>query len=164
MLMLGRQVRIPAELSRNIYDDGKSATSYGECAENLRQRMYVTHQLARQNLGKASLQNKYSYDVKLSENKYKIGDCAWYFHESRFLGVCSKLRKLYKLCVITKRVNSLNYMIKIQDSEMRTVHHDKLKPYYGDKVPKWVIKVRNKLKELVKVKVWIKLFLLLHVC
>ena len=103
-------------------------------------------QVTRENLEKATVRHKYSYDNKVVECTYKPGDCAWYLHEFRGLGTSPKLQPLYKICVIIKCINEFNYLIKLEYSEKsRVVHHDKLKPFDGEAVPNWVLNVRNDL-------------------
>ena len=45
------------------------------------------------------------------------------------------------LCVVLKRLNEVNYLIGLEGSGHRVVHHAKLKRYEGVKRPKWMDRV-----------------------
>ena len=67
MLMLGRVVRIPAELRSGLVGDSEdlSIKSYGEYVSWLRERLQTAHDIAREHLGNAAKRHKYAYDTKL---------------------------------------------------------------------------------------------------
>lgn len=146
MLMLGREVRIPAELisDRSLSSDSHRITSYGEYVSWLRKRMEAAHDIAREHLENASRRHKYAYDTRIEHLRYEQGECVWYLHERRLPGVSPKLQPIYVLCVVLKRLNDVNYLIKLEEGGSRVVHHDKLKKYEGKNRPKWVDRaIRN---------------------
>ena len=79
MLMLGREVRFPAEI---IYgsatEQGDSRiTNYGDYVNQLCDRMQEAHEIVRKHLGASAKRQKQDYDAKLSFHKYEVGDCVW---------------------------------------------------------------------------------------
>ena len=140
MLMLGREVRIPAELRSGQACDSEdqSINSYGEYVSWLRDRMQAAHDIAREHLGNAAKRHKYAYDTKLEHLRYEQGECAWYLHEKRVLGISPKLQPKYVLGVVLKRLSDVTYLIGLEKGDNRVVHHDKLKRYVGQNRPKWM--------------------------
>lgn len=75
---------------------------------------------------------------------YDPGDCAWYLHERRTSGISPKLQMAYVQCVILRKVNDVNYLIRLKEGTDCVVHHDKLKKYEGVNQPRWLSEaVRN---------------------
>ena len=146
MMMLGREVRIPAELrSGSLCEpEGNAVTSYGEYVNWLRERMQVAYDIARSHLDKAAKHHKYAYDTRLKYMNYDPGDCAWYLHERRTSGISPKLQMAYVQCVILRKFNDVNYLIRLKEGTDCVVHHDKLKKYEGVNRPRWLSEaIRN---------------------
>jgi transposase InsO family protein len=81
-LMLGREVRLPAEI---IYgpppaEDG-ATTSYVEYVELLKERLQTAHEVAREHLKKYAQRQKADYDAKTSTNTFERGDLVWYLSD-----------------------------------------------------------------------------------
>jgi hypothetical protein len=93
--------------------------------------------------------SKELYDTKTSYNNYKAGDIIWCRHESRKVGVCQKLEKIYDGPYMVKsKTSPFNFLIQInKDGQEKLVHHDKLKPYEGTSPPKWIVKAKKKLSK-----------------
>ena len=140
MLMLGREVRIPAELRSGHVGDSEalSIKSYGEYVNWLRERLQTAHDIAREHLGNAAKRHKYAYDTKLEHLRYEQGECVWYLHEKRVIGISPKLQPRYVMCVVLKRLSDVTYLIGVEKGDNRVVHHDKLKRYEGQNRPKWM--------------------------
>ena len=102
--------------------------------------MQVAHEIARSHLQSAARHHKYAYDTRLSHLSYDPGDCARYLHERRVPGISPKLQMAYVLCLILKKVNDVNYLIRLREGTDRVVHHDKLKTYEGENKPVWLTK------------------------
>ena len=133
-MMLGREVRIPAELKSGVTGDvdGIMVTLYGEYVNWLRDRMQMAHEIAHSHLKSAARHHKYAYGTRLRHLSYDPGDCAWYLHKW-VPGISPKLQMAYVLCLILKKVNGVNYLIRQREGTDRVVHHDKLKKYEGEK-------------------------------
>jgi hypothetical protein len=93
MMMLGREVRLPAEI---LFGTGKLSkneiSSYGDYVTKLRERMSNAHQVARKHLGDAALCRKTNYDAKSNLIKYKRGSMVWFLCDNNQLKITPKLR------------------------------------------------------------------------
>jgi hypothetical protein len=146
-LMLGREVRTPAELVHtSLSTTGEVVDSYGSFVDNLRERMQKAHLVAREHLQTANKRQKDSYDVKTKLTRYEPGEAVWYLSEARKQGVCPKLQATYEgPYVIIDKLNSLDYkLMKEPKGRQIVVHHNKLKPYKGDFSPQWARKHAKK--------------------
>ncbi|VDI51307.1 Hypothetical predicted protein [Mytilus galloprovincialis] len=150
LLMLGREVRIPAELAYGSTTKyiPQDITSYGEYVDYLKEHMQIAHDVARKHLGSEARRHKEIYDSKISVYKYEQGDLVWYLNENRIKGVAPKLEKTYSGPYIIKRkMSELNFVLQLtRDGTEKLIHHNKLKPYKGDNPPKWLLTVKRKLK------------------
>jgi len=147
MVMLGREVKLPVEI---MYGGKISPFIARSCpntyVEALREQLQNAHSCTRNHLNRAAKLQKEMYDVKIVLNNYKVGDVVWYLDESRYPEISPKLQSLERgPCVIIEKKNELNYTIHMTEKgKMKTVHHNKLKPYLGENVPAWIKKVLRK--------------------
>ncbi|CAG2200883.1 unnamed protein product [Mytilus edulis] len=150
LLMLGREVRIPAELAYGSTTKyiPQDITSYGEYVDYLKEHMQIAHDVARKHLGSEARRHKEIYDSKISVYKYEQGDLVWYLNENRIKGVAPKSEKTYSGPYIIKRkMSELNFVLQLaRDGTEKLIHHNKLKPYKGVNSPKWLLTVKRKLK------------------
>ena len=139
LLMLGREVRLPAQILYSSCTNDEFV-SYSHYVEELKSRMEAAHNVARQHLGKAAQRQKDAYDAKSILHKYRVGDLVWYTSKSEELHIAPKLRKAYTGPVlILKKFNDLNYMIQVDAKKAKkVVNHDKLLPYKGKLRPRWM--------------------------
>ena len=150
LLMLGREVRLPAEVVfGSETSDGSSVMSYGEYVDDLCSKMKHAHEVAREHLKVAAQRQKVTYDAKCSVNKYSVGDYVWYLIETRKPDENKKLNcPFVGPFVVVHKMNDLDYMIQMDVKGTRkVVHHNKLKPYEGDMVLKWANKAVAKVKK-----------------
>ena len=139
LLMLGREVRLPAEVMFGSTTSEGDLTSYGDYVDQLKAHMQHAHELARKHLQASSKRQKDHYDGKQFFNKYEIGDYVLYLHERRKVGENDKLYLPYHgPYVVVKKLSDLDYLIQdTLESDPRLVHHNKLKPYEGDQRFRW---------------------------
>ena len=134
---MGREVRLPAELlfGSTGAQNGEEITSYGEYVDLLRSRMQHAHEVARKYLATAAKRSKDSYDL------------VWYLDEVHAVGEAPKLKRDYIGPVpVKKKVTAVDYMVQLDASGKELLmHHNKLKPYEGDRIPKWVKRAVKKL-------------------
>lgn len=142
LLMLGREVRLPAEIvyGSDTVKQSEKVSSYGNYVEKLKERLQTAHQIARKRLSQCAKRQKESYDCKLSVNRYNEGDLVWYLQVKRKEAVNPKLVPPYAgPFVVKKKLSSQNYLVQFSaDRKEKVVHHDKLKPYRGISEPKWL--------------------------
>ena len=149
LLTMGREVRLPAELLFGSTGPQQGEiTSYGEYVDLLRSRMQHAHEVARKYLCTAAKRSKDHYDVKMAVNQYTKGDIVWYLNEVQAVGETPKLQPAYLGPVPVKgKVTAVDYIIQLDASGRELlIHHDKLKPYEGEAIPRWVKKVLKRLR------------------
>ena len=139
LLMLGREVRLPAEV---IFGSGtelhnQQVTSYGDYVDQLRSRMQRAHEVTREHLGQRA--RRQTQDGRQPPKTYSPGDLVWYLTEMGQVAITPKLRVPYKGPVLVLRqVTPLNYIIQLDEKgTQRLIRHDKLKPYEGTQVVPW---------------------------
>ncbi|KAL3891415.1 hypothetical protein ACJMK2_003677 [Sinanodonta woodiana] len=137
LLMLGREVRLPAEIVHGRVARNDEITTYGEYVGILRDIMQHAHDIARKLLATAAKRQRDQHDVKLCQFGYIPGDLVWILNELRYKGISPKLQKLYAgPFIVKKKINDLNFKL---------LHHNKIKPYVGESPPVWVNKMRKKI-------------------
>jgi transposase InsO family protein len=140
MLMLGREVRLPAQILYTSPNNAEEFDSYSDYVEKLKDRMERAHEVAREHLQKSAKRQKEHYDGKCLLYSYDAGDLVWYATPTTDSHLAPKLRKSYTgPVVILKKINDLNYVIQTncQKTE-KVVHHNKLLPYKGSQKPRWI--------------------------
>ena len=141
LLMLGREVRLPAEIMFGIpgTEIEGAVNTYGEYVEKLRDKMQKAHDVAREHIGSAAKRQKETYDVKRALHTYKVGDYIWFYTDVGQLGMAPKLRSPYEgPYLVIKKINDLNYMIQLDGKgRKKVVHHNRLKPYLGNARLRW---------------------------
>ena len=147
LLTMGREVRLPGELvfgSTNTYD-GEEITTYGEYVDVLRARMQHAHEVARKHMSSAAKRSKDLYDTKVAFNRYNVGDVVWYLMEVKKLGVAPKLEYCFEgPFVIKRKISELDFLLQVDRAGTeKPVHHNKLKPYEGENLPKWLKRAKK---------------------
>ena len=147
--MLGREVRLPAELMYGSQcNDNWETQSYGQYVDHLHNKMQHAHEVAREHLASSAKKQAKIYESKLSVYKYYVGDLFWVTLQACGPGNSPKLQASYcGPCLITQKYNDLNFKVKLSSSALEQVlHHNKMKPYQGENVPDWVHRVRSRLR------------------
>ena len=148
LLFLGREVRLPAEL---MYGGQSTASneyhSYGEYVEHLKVRMQHAHEVARKHLHTSAKRQAAIYDSKLSVYHYKVGDLVWVALEGCRPGLSPKLQASFRgPCIVVHRYNDLDYKVRLSPFGLDCVlHHNKLKPYEGNNIPRWIRVVQTRI-------------------
>ena len=141
LLMLGREVRLPAEImfGSGTSHVGETVTSYGEFVDHLKSRKQKAHELARSHLGVVAEREKKRHDFKLNLKQYHQGDLVWVRTDKNQLHITPKLRCAYQgPYLVLHRVNDLDYVIQLNaQGKRQLIHHDRLKPYEGQLRLKW---------------------------
>ena len=148
LLTIGREVSLPAKLvfsSKNTCD-GLDITSYGEYVDQLRQKMQYAHEVARKHLSCSAKRSKEIYDTKMSVNQYQVDDVVWLLQEARHVGECQKLVRVYEgPYLVIRKYSDINFLQLDGRGKTKPAHHNKLKPYEGDKAPRWVQKSKRQI-------------------
>ena len=149
LLMLGREVRLPAELTHGSYTNNETVNSYLEYVYKLRERLQTANSVAPKYIEKSAKTQKDRYDANIFETSFLPGDLVWYLVESCRPGKCLKLEPNYTgPYVVICRFNPLNLKIQMSKSATtKVVHHNKLKKYEGDNPPNRVMKLSKKVRK-----------------
>lgn len=144
LIMLGREVRLPAEIAYGSTTTNlEQVCSYGQYVEKLKKNMHHAQTICREHLQQSAKRHTDIHILEKSFYTYKPGDTVWYLNTTRKRQfVCSKLQMPYtEPFLIQKKLSDQNYMIQFSKSltDVKVVHHDKLKPYKGSSVPKWKV-------------------------
>ncbi len=148
MLMLGEEVRTPADVILGVSAPNWSLKEPAEYVRWLRSVLADVHQVARQMLKSSQLRQKRTYDMRLSQRSYRTGDLVWVVDSSTKVGRSSKLHPPWKgPALVTKVLSPALYVV--EDRKGRHVlHHDKLKLCRDRSIPFWLRKKRHLLLQL----------------
>jgi len=150
MLCMGREVRMPANIQFRDNTGVPGGTEGSLCSQvmEMRERMRHAHEVAREHIGISARRNKDMYDAGMSFHRYQEGDLIWYLHETRRKGATPKLERMYDGPLpVLEKLSEVNFRIQLgPDGQTKVVHHNKLKPYEGKGVPRWVNKVVTRLR------------------
>ncbi|KAI4899638.1 hypothetical protein NFI96_008089, partial [Prochilodus magdalenae] len=91
LLMLGRELRTPAEIVFGKPPDTPAVPPGPEYARRLQDRMESAHAFARDQLQKAGIRQKRNYDIKAKGKDFRAGDLVWVYSPKRKKGRCPKL-------------------------------------------------------------------------
>ena len=106
LLMLGREVRLPAELmygSQNLSSD--NITSYGQYVDKLRDSIQHAHSIARKHLAANAKRQAEIYDSHLSIFNFNLNDLVWVENHRFKPNQSKKLQPAYEgPCIIIKKI------------------------------------------------------------
>uniref|UniRef100_A0A3P9J3I3 Gypsy retrotransposon integrase-like protein 1 n=1 Tax=Oryzias latipes TaxID=8090 RepID=A0A3P9J3I3_ORYLA len=137
LLMLGRELRTPAEMSFGKPPDALGAPPGPEYARKLQDRMDTAHAFARNQLEKAGIRQKRNYDLRAKGKDFKAGDLVWVYNPKRKKGRCPKLDcQWVGPCEVLEKLGEVVYRVELPPGGRRvTLHRDRLAPYRGDARP-----------------------------
>lgn len=132
-MMFGREVSEPVDLVAGLPPDSDTVPTAPEYVQNLRQRLELAHQIARNVLGESVKRAKRQYDKNCCHTQFEVGDAVWYLIKGT-RKVKNKVRKFLPSYVgpffILGKLDDLVYRIqKGPKTKMKVVHHDQLKTY-----------------------------------
>ena len=148
LLMLGKEVRLPAEIAfGSTAMSGESVSSYGEYVEKLKTNMQRAHDFCRKYLKESAKRQSDIYDHRQLLHKYDKGDLVWFLQATRKETICPKLQMPYAGPFLVKeKLSNQNYILQFaKDGSTKVVHHDKLKPYMGNSPPTWIVRTKKAL-------------------
>ena len=140
MLMFGREVFLPVEIELGCPQPGHHTQDYGDYVHELRQKLNMVHELARENTQAATERQKRDCDTGVSMKRYKVGDLVDYANRNKEVGKSPKLEanKWIGPCVVLAVYSDLDSAVTHGPrSKVRILHHDNLKPHLGTTIPEW---------------------------
>jgi hypothetical protein len=112
MMMLGREVFLPANLILVNVQTNIQAQEPHEWVRNLTRTLSEVHSLAMECLQSAERRQKRSYDVLLREYRYQPGDLVYKLDEASKTGVSRKLRPPWKAPFLVTKARPPLYQIR----------------------------------------------------
>ncbi|CAC5368131.1 unnamed protein product [Mytilus coruscus] len=138
MMMLGREVILPNHIIFPFPEHSMYTNNH--YVEKLQSQLEVIYYLPHENLRVSALRQKKDYDTRVSQNQYSKGSLVYKFNQ-----FCKKLTdKWLGPFVITEVVSSVLYKIRGR-VKSEIIHHDKLKPYFSEDVPAWIVNIMKNL-------------------
>ena len=138
MMMLGRELALPMDLMvEGPLDEPDYDTDY---AEELRERIRLIHDQAREAVGTNSRRQKKNYDRRAVGGTFRVGDFVWLLQKARKQGLTKKLSLPWDgPYLVIKVLTDVVFRIqKTRRSKPFVVHGDRLKPYKGEPLDPWV--------------------------
>lgn len=137
LLMLGREIRTPVELSFGRPPDSTPILPGPEYARRLQDRLETAHTYARQQLANAGARQRRNYDVHTRGRHFEPEELVWVHSPQRKKGRCPKLDSEWMgPCKILERVGEVVYRVQLPPRGRKVViHRDRLAPYHGNAKP-----------------------------
>ena len=137
LLMLGREIRTPAEMMMGKPPDTPVDPPGPEYARKLQDRLESAHKFARGQLQSAGARQKRNYDVHTRGRHFEADELVWMYNPQRKKGRCPKLdSKWMGPCRVLERLSEVVYRIQLPLGGRKVaLHRDRLAPYRGVATP-----------------------------
>ncbi|KAM6975889.1 retrovirus-related Pol polyprotein from transposon 412 [Tautogolabrus adspersus] len=135
MMLYGREITEPVDLVVGLPPEKESYNTPPEYVLQLRERLELSDQLAREALEKSVERAKRQYDKNICQVQYQVGASVWHLIKGT-KRVKNKVRKFLPSYegpyFVVGQLDDLIYRIKKSSkSKAKVVHHDKLKLYHS---------------------------------
>ena len=139
MLMLGREVFVPLDLTTPVISEVEEVNATSDFAYRLREGMQLAHERAREHLRHTARRQKRYYDRKTCTTSFNEGQFVWLYNPSKKKGLSPKLQRRWEgPYLIIKKLSDVTYRIQSrQRGKKKVVHFDRLKPYTGKPLETW---------------------------
>jgi hypothetical protein len=148
MMMLGTEVLQPIDILFRSAGEQFRNENPAEYVKHLRETLREVHELAAEKLRTQLRYQKRTYDLKLFERHYEVGDLVYRLNGASKTGESRKLKPVWiGPLVVTEVLNPVLYKVKDRKKEY-ILHHDRLKLCEDRNVPLWLRKMRHNLLDL----------------
>ena len=145
MLMLGREVRHPADLLFGV--ETAEVTSMPEFVTKMQERFRRIHDLVREKLKTSQVRQKKVYDQHLRQATYQVGDVVYRRNDVSKKGQSKKLAAAWKGPFLIQEVLT-PVLFRVQGRKKASVlHHDLLKSCHDREIPVWIKRARHALEK-----------------
>ena len=146
-MMLGREVELPIDIIMGHPEEDVMEGHCNEYVDQMKQKMTLVHDRARNNIQIRSDRQKRNYDLRAHPKRYEPGDAVWIHNPARKKGISPKLSRPWDgPYLVVDRISDVTYRIqKGPKTKPKVVHFDRLKLYQGDNFPTWHIRKEDKL-------------------
>jgi transposase InsO family protein len=146
MMMLGREVTLPVDLLAQFPKESNAEPA--PYVQQLQEQLRDVHECARNKLGVALQERKRTYDQKVLEDVYDLGDLVYLLNGTSKKGTTRKLQPVYLgPFSIVRKISDALYVITGIRRHHQVVHHDRLRRYADRNIPFWAWRDRRKLFE-----------------
>ena len=117
MLMLGREVSLPLDLTTRLSTVESEANLTEDYALRLRETMQSAHERAREHLKASARRQKKTYDRKTMPTTLEAGQLVWLHNPSKRRGLSPKLQRRWEgPCRIVDKLSDVTYRIQRRPS------------------------------------------------
>ncbi|CAC5378746.1 unnamed protein product [Mytilus coruscus] len=142
LLMLGKEVRLPAELMfGSVFNGQNRIETYGEYVEILKERMLRAHSVVRKHLQAADKRQKDNYDAKC-RSEYDLN--------SHTRGYTKHVREVQTLQKNGQTYNERNYLKKASVANIFEDGRDIVKQSYAESQKHWASRAGIRIKSFPK--------------
>ena len=147
LLMLGRELEVPLDAITEAPPDAPPLKT--DYAQAVQKRLASAHDLARRHLNKAAIRQKRNYDKRLAGRPFTVGDSVWLHNVRRKKGRNAKLDCPWEgpYLVISVLSDVVYRIQKSRKAKPKVVHSDRLKPYLGPPLERWIPKRQTQLSK-----------------
>ena len=141
MLFLGRETRMPLDLIMGLpTEEAGPPRSMHDFVVQMREKAETAYEIAREKLRISADRRKASYDIRVRELKYNVGDWVWYHYPRKYRSKSPKWQKNYAGPYLVVRViEPVNYVIRRSArAKPFVVHGDKLKRCFSSTPASWL--------------------------
>ena len=126
-LLLAREPRLPVEIRLEIPANKVRSNSTVEYFDRLRESLRQFHVIARRRSDTRHSTNKRSYDKKLNELSYQVGEQVLLHRAVIPKGQYYKFLRPYRRAVVLEKLGTVNYRVRPEGGRKAlTVHHNRL--------------------------------------
>ncbi len=148
MMMLGREVVTPLEMITGVATANAAPQDPAVYVKDLTKRLREIHALAREKIGQTQRYQKRTYDLKLVQKAFQVGDLVYKLDSAASPGETRKLKPVYiGPFLVTEVLSPLLYRVEGR-RKSQVLHHDRLR-FCGDRfIPMWIRRKRHELLDL----------------
>ena len=141
-LFLGRENRMPLDLVMGLpITESNDVENLDQYVAEMMERAEEAYGRAREHLQAAAERRKTDYDIRVKEQKFKVGDWVWYYYPRRYQGKSPKWQKNYiGPYLVVRVIEPANYVLqKSPRTKPFVVHVDKIKTCHSPPTLSWVV-------------------------
>ena len=148
MMMLGREIVTPLELITGVGKDNSASSTPVEHVQKLTRRLQEVHVFARENIGLTQRHQKRTYDLKLAQRTFQVGDLVYRLDSASSAGESRKLKPVYVgPLIVSEVISPLLYRLEGRQRS-QVLHHDRLRYCADRSIPMWVRRKRHEILDL----------------
>jgi len=139
-LFLGREVWLPLDLVMGLPSNEFQCASIDDFVQRSQEQMASAYATAREHLGVAAERRKRTYDIRLRQQQFTVGDWVWYWYPRRYPSKSPKWQKGYTgPYLVVRKIEPVNFVLqKSPRSKPFVVHVNKLKKYFSPTSLSWL--------------------------